>query len=385
MKLTFGLFLLELKRTLKFMPRILLCAAALFIIAALLLRFGVKDNDSGDAAKVKIGYYNPNNDYYIAMVINMAEEMESVKSISRFEAAESKKAVYDGISSGKYYGGIIFPDNYVQGIMDGSNTPAVIIIPQSSKNSIFRRLVSVGSDMLISVQAGIYAAGEGKRLSRSQLLGINMEYVNFVMGRSKLFVRESWSPYGTLSIKQYYCASALTFLCMLLGICLSFMFYDYGAGFKSYCKLWQYNGVFMLLLKQLTVSIVVSFFAVLALFAVNKYVPFVEIKPAAAISAIFICAQLITCFYTVFGSSTVLLLTAFTLVTGFIGGLIVPPAYLGGTGLDKISAYMPANMIVRCFSSLYTYHAPNINIFYMSAVIYAVTFAACALKRGVQR
>ena len=384
MKLTFKLFLLELKRTLKFTPRILLCAAALFIIAALLLRFGINDESGGDI-KVKIGYYNPNNDNYIAMVVNMAEEMESVKSISRFEAADSEKAVYDGILSGKYYGGIIFPENYIQGIMDCSNTPAVIIVPQGGKTSVFRRLVSVGGDMLVSVQAGIYAAAEGKRLTRSQLLGINMEYVDFVMGRSKLFVRESWSPYGSLSLKQYYCAAALSFLCMLSGICLSFMFYDYGAGFKSYCKLWQYSGIFMFLLKQLTVSLIVALFTLPALYVINNYVPFVEIKPMSVVFAIFLCGQLITCFYTVFGSSTVLLLTAFTVVTGFIGGLFVPTAYLNGTGLDKISALMPANTVFKCFSSLYTYRASNVNIFYTAAAVYAVTAVVCALKRGAER
>lgn len=385
MKLTFKLFLLELKRTLKFMPRILLCAAALFVIAALLLHFGTNESEGSNAVKVKIGYYDPNNDNYINMLMNMVSDMDSVKSISQFEPVDSEKALYDGILSGKFYGGIIFPDNYIQGIMDGSNTPAIIIIPQGSKNSVFRRLVSVGSDMLITVQAGIYAAAEGKRLSRSQLLGINMEYVNFVMGRSKLFVRESWSPYGTLGLKQYYCAAALSFLCMLIGIGLSFMFYDYGAGFKSYCKLWQYNGVFMLILKQLSVSVVITLFAIPALIAVNNYVPFVEIKITAVAAAIFICGQLITCFYTVFGGSAVLLLTAFTFVTGFIGGLFVPTVYLSGSGLDKISPFMPANIVLNCFTSLYTYHAPKTFFLQTVIAVYAVTLAACAVKRGADK
>ncbi len=384
MKLTFKLFLLELKRTLKFMPRILLCAAALFIIAALLLRFGTSDKGDG-SVKVKIGYYNPNNDNYINMVMNMAAEMESVKATAVFEAAESKQAVYDGISNGKFYGGIVFPDNYVQGIMDGSNTPAVIIVPKGSKNSVFRRLVSVGSDMLVSVQAGIYAAAEGKRLSRSQLLGINMEYVNFVMGRSKLFVCESWSPYGSLSIKQYYCASAMAFLCMLLGAGLSFMFYDYGSGFKSYCRLWGYNGIFMLFLKQIAVSAVIFAAALPALFIINNYVPFVEIRPFEVISAIFICGQLITCFYTVFGGNAVLILTAFTLVSGFVGGLFVPVVYLSGTGLDRLSAFMPINTVFNCFASLFSYRLPKLSVLPMAAAVYAVTFVICALKRGAEK
>ena len=385
MKLTFGLFLLELKRTLKFMPRILLCAAALFVIAALLLRFGAADKAEGGAVKVKIGYFNPGNDTYINMLVNMVTEMDSVKSISQFEAVDSKQAVYDGISDGRFYGGIIFPENYIQGIMDGSNTPAVIIVPQGSDNSVFRRLVSVGSDMLITVQAGIYAAADGKRLSRTQLFDINMEYVNFVMGRSKLFVRESWSPYGTLSIKQYYCASALSLICLLCGISLSFMFYDYGQGFKSYCKLWRYNGVFMLILKQITISLIVALFVVPALMVVNNFVPFVEIKVFEIVCAVFICGQLITCFYTVFGGSAVLLLTAFTAVTGFIGGLFVPTAYLAGTGLDKLSAFMPINTVFNCFMSLFTYHSPKISVLPMAAAVYAITFVICALKRGVQR
>ena len=75
------------------------------------------------------------------------------------------------LSAFSFESGIIFPENYIQGIMDGSNTPAVIIVPQGSDNSVFRRLVSVGSDMLITVQAGIYAAADGKRPNSVPLSG----------------------------------------------------------------------------------------------------------------------------------------------------------------------------------------------------------------------
>ena len=384
MKLTFGLFLLELKRTLKFMPRILLCAAALFIIAALVLRFGGSEPDA-DAAKVKIGYYNPGDDTYISMLVNMVSEMDSVKSICVLEAADSEQSVYDGISSGKYYGGIVFPENYIQGIMDGSNTPARVIVPQGSNNSVFRRLVSVGSDMLVSVQAGIYAAAEGKHLSRTQLLDINMEYVNFCMGRSKLFVSENWSPYGALSLKQYYCAALLALFCMLIGAGLSFMFYDYGHGFKSYCKLWQYNGVLMLLLKQIVVTLIIAVFTIPALMLINDFQPFVEYKYVNIAAAVFICGQLITCFYTVFGGSAVLILTAFTLVTGFFAGCFVPTVYLSGAGLDKISSFMPVYTVFQCFSSLFTYHSAKTAFVPMIIGIYAVTLVLSLIKKGVRQ
>lgn len=366
------------------MPRILLCAAALFIVAFVLLYFGGTKTDK-DAAKVKIGYYAPDGDSYISMLINMVTEMDSVKSICVLESADSKQAVYDGIKDGRYYGGVIFPENYIQGIMDGTNTPAVVVVPQGSNTSVFRRLVSVGSDMLVSVQAGIYAAAEGKRLSRTQLLGINMEYVNFVMGRSRLFVKESWSPYGTLDMAQYYCAAALSLFCMLIGTVLSFMFYDYGQGFKSYCRLWQYNAAVMFVLKQILVTLVIALFAVPAMLLINERVPFVEIKYIEAAAAIFICGQLVTCFYTVFGGSAVLLLTGFTLAGAFFAGCFVPAVYLSGAGLDKVSVFMPMNTVFKCFSSLYSYRVPQTNFVPMAIGIYAAAAAAGIIKGRVRQ
>ena len=248
MRFTFRLFLSELKRSFLFLPRIIVCTAVLFAFLGAVLFFGTKPKD-GDM-RVKVVCYNPDNDTYIDMLINMVSEMDSVKSICTFEKTDSEQEIYDGIRSGKYYGGIIFPKDYIQGITYGTNEPAKVIVPRGGDNEVFRQLVSVGSDMLVSVQAGIYAAADGKKLSRTQIISINLEYINFVLGRNKLFERVSWSPYGSLSLAQYYCIMALSLLSLLIGTGLSFMFYEYSEGFKSYCRLWGYNGVFMLALKQ---------------------------------------------------------------------------------------------------------------------------------------
>ena len=137
MKQTFHLFMLELKRTIKFLPRI---AAVVFIIAAVLavLLFAGEKSSERPVGKVTVGYYSPDDDAYVAMIINMVSEMDGVKSICVLEKAADEKDIYDGIKSKKYYGGIIFPKEYVQGIMYGNNTPARIIVPRGNNNFVFR-------------------------------------------------------------------------------------------------------------------------------------------------------------------------------------------------------------------------------------------------------
>ena len=210
MKLTFNLFLLELKRTLKFLPRLILCAAVIFAFLFAVLYIGEKNGAEQDQ-RVKIGYYDPDNDdTYIPFLVNAVNEMESVKTICVLEKAGSEQDVRDGIKSGKYYGGVIFPNDYVRGIMHGNYEPAKVIVPGGNNNALFRRLVAVGSDMLVSVQAGIYSLSDsvsqtGKTLSKSELLGINMEFARLVMSRNKLFSYENWSPYEALDFARYYC------------------------------------------------------------------------------------------------------------------------------------------------------------------------------------
>lgn len=385
MRLTFSLFLLELKRTVKFLPRLVLFAALIFAFLFSVIYIGEKRGEKPDT-RVKIGYFAfDENDVYIPMLVNMVNEMDSVKSICVLESADSEQQVYDGIKSGKYYGGVIFPQNYVQNIMSGIDDPARVIVPKGSNNAVFRRLVKIGSDMLISVQAGIYSTADGKKLTRSELLSINLEYVNFVLGRNSLFKKENWSAYGVFSFAQYYCVMFLSLLSVLIGAGLSFLFYDYGSGFKSYCKLWQYNGVIMLLLKQLLVFVITAAVIVPSLIFIDKNLPFVEQDYLMIIAALFISSQLTACFYTVFGGNAVMLITVFGIVTGFLSGCFIPLVYLGGTGLDKLCVFMPVYTVSECYATLYTYNAENVNILPMSAAIYAVTFAVCAVKRKFEQ
>ena len=382
MGFTFRLFLSELKRSIFFLPRIIICAAVLFAFLAAVMFFGTKTQSSD--IRVKVGCYNPDNDTYIDMLVNMVSEMDSVKSICVLEKVQDKQVLLDGIKSGAYYGGIIFPENYIQGITDGTNEPAKVIVPKGGNNEVFRQLVSIGSDMLVSVQAGIYSAADGKKLSRTQILGINLEYINFVLGRSKLFERVSWSAYGSLSIAQYYCIMALSLLTLFIGTGLSFLFYDYNASFKSYCRLWGYNGALMLVLKQALVFGITAAVTVPAVIFADKYIPVINVNYVMLFSGIFLASQTVTCFYTVFGGSAVVLLSGFTAAAGFLSGCFVPLVYLNESGLDKFCDFLPVYKITQCFSTLYTYRGGSVDILPMIIAVYGITAVVCFVKKRVE-
>lgn len=388
MRLTFKLFLLEIKRIAVFIPRLLIGCVLLTAVVCSAVALSQQTDESTDT-KLTIAYYksDSDSDFYVSMLINMVSEMDSVKDLCTFVPASSKQQIYDDIALGKIYGGIIFPESYVQGIMRGENNPAVIIIPKGrgELNPVFQQLVSIGSDMLVSVQAGIYAVNDcNTRVTKENIRDINMAYINSVLNRNKLFRQESWSAFGTLSSKQYYCGTGLAMLCLLCGICFGFMFNDYGKGFADYCRLWGYNGFVMLLLKQLLVMMfMTALFVTPAMVFINKAVPFININRGNIFVAVVISSQIITGIYYIFGSSGTLILALFSVVSGFLSGCFIPLVYLSSTYFERVCHFIPSYYMAENFLSLYSYNSNvNTQAIVCIPVLYAILAVCMAVKGG---
>ena len=94
-------------------------------------------------------------------VMDMLSSMDSVESICDFsymDEEEGRRRLADGSISVL----LVTPENFVQSIMDGSNIPVKVILPDQPgiEARVFREMTEAGSRSLGAAQAGIYAADE---------------------------------------------------------------------------------------------------------------------------------------------------------------------------------------------------------------------------------
>lgn len=192
--------------------------------------FNNAEESSGEPL-VKIGYA-ANDDMLTRLAISYVESMESVKSLCSLE----KMTVADGksrLEEGELSALIVLPENVVEEILSGSNTPATVYIPKSAADGagegvtgsrIFEELANSGIGMLQTAQAQIYAATDlsakfeqGERL-QSMYDDINRFNLELVGGREKLFKRKLLSATENNSYAVYYAGAFLALLALLAGM-----------------------------------------------------------------------------------------------------------------------------------------------------------------------
>lgn len=357
------LFILEFKRIIKLLPRLMAGALVLCAVIAL-LAVGAAGiiNDSGSINKARILLVMPQNDNYISFASDMLKNMESTAALCTFEEAASESDAIAEITDGKAYGAIVFPDNFVRDIVNGKNTPAKIILAKNSSmdNGLFKDLAEGGCGILAAVQSAIYSvqqayeAETGKALPQKELNGMNMQYVNFVMSREKYYYNSSVSATGDMSAVQYYIVMGMAVILLLAGMSMGrFML---GGSREFYKKVRQrtLGSVSVALSKQLCLFVFYCLLFALcfaALYKANMEIRFniLGISMALWLSSVIVMAVYILTDDTV---AAALILFTFTILTAFLGGAFLPPALLP-RAIRAVTPYSPVNIIAMCLSSIF--------------------------------
>ena len=160
---TFLIYLqMECKRTLKSIPYVLTGAIVLVLLAGA-IAFSAGKLLYGDRAlgRIKVGVVMPEDDALAGMAMRMVSSLDSVKSLCDFtyvEAAQGRRQLKDG----ELLALLEIPDGLVEGIMDGSNVPVTVVLPDNAglEAAVFKELTEAGSSLLKTAQAGIYAADD---------------------------------------------------------------------------------------------------------------------------------------------------------------------------------------------------------------------------------
>lgn len=232
MKLFLIYFQLEWKRGLKSLPRLLAGALILcFLLSSMAIcakELLYKGNLEG---KVKIALSIPEKDEGIQWMFSMLNGMESIKNNCEFIEATEEEAL-KMLRREEVSGVILIPERFLDGILDGTNLPAKIILSQGSalEKLLIEELTSAGAVTLGAAQAGIYAVTEFYAANHTKYLipklekELNFAYLDYALPRETLFRHEKVSATGVMTTTEYYIASGCVFFMLLWGIACSGFF-----------------------------------------------------------------------------------------------------------------------------------------------------------------
>ena len=230
MKAGWIFFQIQLKKYAKMLPVIL---AESLLFAGIILAFGVYASGSvyGQKAveQIRVGIVSGEDSRMMDMLLRFVGSMDSFKDSCHFERMEEQEA-YAALSKGEIYGAVFLPERLVEGILDGTNPPARIVLPKSGsrmESAVFTEAAKAGARLLSAAQAGIYAAddflraeGRADRIEEAEAY-LNEAYLSYALNRTAVFKLKEVSAWGKTGMFSYFGAALLlvflTFAAMIMG------------------------------------------------------------------------------------------------------------------------------------------------------------------------
>lgn len=178
-----------------------------------------------------IGYTVEEGDRLGAFAVFYVEHMESVSGICQFVPVTEEEGI-NGLESGELAAYIQFPGQFIEKIIDGTNEPVFISLPEEggAEAALFQNLAKAGADMLSVSQAEIYASYSlATKYGRPELIPDMQEDINnwnlkLALNRNDMFHNQVLSATGQVTALEYGTASFLVFLLFLTGIpCSGFL------------------------------------------------------------------------------------------------------------------------------------------------------------------
>jgi hypothetical protein len=357
------LFATQFKLFCRLLPRLII-GGALLVAVMLGFVFGAgKLLDNKRAVnKAEILIVMPQHDNYISIATQMLKNMKSTSTLCRFTETDNEEEALNKVANGEVYGAIIFPDNFVRGVVQGINPPAKIVIKENtnSDNALFKDLVNAGCGMLSAVQAGIYTIQQtyeeetGKKLDTNGLNSLNLSYVDFVMSREKYITDFSASATGNATVLQYYICMGLSVFVLLMGMSMG----RFMTGNTAFCQKVSTrcaNSLFVLdIVKQAVIFLFYWCIVILALVALKIFKIKFGVDIIGISMALWLASAITVLAYRLGGSVTgALIIFAVTVAFAFVGGAFLPTALLPDV-ISRFSPYSPVKAMGDCLLSVFT-------------------------------
>lgn len=396
-----NLIKIEIKRVLRFLPHIVVGALALcFIIGIISFSAGKTLYEKKDKNKVNIALSIPKDEKAAELMISVVKNMKSIKDNCNFIEVDSKEAAYKKVEKGEAYGAIIIPKHFVSDIMDGTNTPATVLLPNNSSIDamLIKDLIDAGTKSLSSSQAGIYTVfyeyeeAYHERLTKALQDNINLKYFDYTLQRENFFNHNRISATGELTAMEYYICSGIVLFMLLLGMSFSKYLSPSNNAFYEKLKAQGISKEIVAVTRIISVYIVYMMITIIGLLiygGICKYLDIEVIKftieDYLILLFIILCiSSFIVCIYNITESqiSGTLLIFTITIIMNFISGGFIPTVFLPKF-IQSIAPYTLTNVLSKLLGNIILEQFDSkefLLALVMLVIIYGITAIVIRLK-----
>ena len=374
---------LEIKKTIKIFPRMLLQAILLMALIGVIAFCGVKSMEREPlAVNVDIGVVVREDNTMTRMALSYVENMESVSQLCHFVQVSEEEGVRQ-LERGEIAALVVLPEQLVEGIMNGQNPTVDVVFPRDARLEamLFRELTESGANLLRVAQAQVYGAidtaveyGLTDQLSVMEM-EIDSYNLAFALDRLAMYDEETISVTGRMSLLQYYAASGLVLFLLLTGMAVypvmqreTIVFrkqlarQGVGALWQCFCK-WLCG----LLCMGLLAGVAWVFFRVAGVLAPKTVENLlsalvsrrnrssVGIQMGMILLMLTTVTALVNMIYNIAGSRTgsILLIFLFSVIMVYLSGGFIPSALMPQM-MQAVGDRLPTAYLIRAFGGLLT-------------------------------
>ena len=400
MKRTLILWKLELKRTIKLLPAMLLEAALLFFVLGA-VAYGASKLLYRDSPmlQITIAVIEEEENPLTDLALQYIQGMESIADTCQFLVV-SKKEGFSMLQEGKAAAVLVLPGGMIDGIMNGNNVPVQVYFPENAgiESALLGELTDAGVQMLRVAQAEIYGIYDTAKnygaLEQLSVLEGDIDRFNlaFALERLALFQVKEVSATGSLSLLQYAIASGAVFFLLLLGMACYPVMQSYPAVLQGQLLRQgisigqQCVGKWLCGACSMGVGSLSFFLMIKGLEGVLGYTAWM---PGIGIGQSIVCVIILLCIttfiYFIFqladnGTAAILLLFFLSVVMIYCSGGFLPSAFLP-EAVQKIGRILPTTYLIEAAGSLYLGTTSGKTI----AVLLCYTFFFWTVTYGIRK
>lgn len=395
---------LEIKKSVKTLPKLLIGTALLLLIVTAIavsanniLGNASDDGENGSSeAFVDIGVVCLDDSWIMDVAKGMLLGNKKITSVVNLDFTDYDAAM-EKLEDNEFMAVVVIPENAVDDIMSGDNTPFQVIFPKNAgyEAAAIMEVADSAVNLLASAQAGVYSVYDfydeyNRKWYRSSAISrLNERYIEAVLELEDFFKDTTVVATGDLEIMEYYILSGLILFMLLFGMnSLTFM-EDYR---KEIIIALEQNGV------GIFRQMVSRFLGILCVYGIVNTVIVVSVGVAAKLSVWMTVKLLLGMIPVIMAASAMVLLVQvavtykpaaimvmflISVFQSFVTGGFIPQMLLPEI-VTAVGKFTPAYYMVKEFSIIYL---DNDGIILNTVILLLITLALLALSSvaGLQR
>jgi len=286
------------------------------------------------------------------MIEEYVGKMRDVNEYCNFQAMDYEEAEIL-LRDGKITAIVVLPNRFFTGVMTGTNPDVELIVTADHpmESVMIYWLGQSLTDILSAAQAGIYAVLDSydEQLPDSMtkddvVLGINMKYIVWTLGRGDMFRIREFSAVQAMPIAMHYGLSLLAYLCLSLAPLFAALYMGSRLTHLRRLRCLGYGSVFHFVSTVAACTVVIFAVAVIPVWLMVRGNVIGTILTVAAFAVFCALFGSLCCLLTTGAANSGLLAFSVALLSLGASGGILPPTLLPET-LRKWSALSPVNWL----------------------------------------